>query len=57
MPRRPILDLALGVLATMAALVSIAAGDPQHFSYARLVLLAIIAAGSISLSALTWHDR
>ena len=51
----PALYLALGIVAAMAALTDIAGGFPEH-GYLRLLLLAFISGGSISLSALTWEE-
>ncbi len=53
----PILYLALGVTAAMAALADIAAGTVLTHGYLRLVLRAFIAGGAIALSALTWEVR
>lgn len=53
MPGTPVLYLYMGVAAAMAALFDVAAGNGQL----RAVLLALVAAGSLLLSALTWQDR
>jgi|GEM_PF-5994688 len=56
MPSKPLLYLGLGVAAAMAALLDYAGGGFLDHGYLRLALLAFIAAGSISLSALIWED-
>jgi len=53
MPGKPMLYLYMGVAAAMAALFDVAAGSAQL----RAALLALVAAESLLLSALTWQDR
>lgn len=53
---KPAVYLALGVVAAMAALTDIAGGGFPEHGYLRLLLLAFISGGSISLSALTWEE-
>jgi hypothetical protein len=56
MPRKPTLYLWMSVAAAMAMLFDIARG-PAGQGYLRPVLLALVSAGSLLLSALTWQDR
>ena len=56
MPRKPTLYLWMGVAAAMAVLFDIARGVAGQ-GYLRPVLLALISAGSLLLSAITWQDR
>ncbi len=56
MSDRPVLYLGLSVTATMTALADIAAGGFLAHG-PQLALLALIAGGALSLSALTWRRR